>query len=125
VLGLVKKDDVVTFNGQGIDAVTDDARTYLANYGLFVHMTRCLAGEEKSTIEEKTAILAEDFKWFVDDMPAITRKNAVKIDAFVVSCDTIMKSASKKADKLSAIKALELAFNRAYEPVNVPAVEKK
>jgi hypothetical protein len=72
-LGLIKKDDITTFNEQGINDIPE-CRDYLANYGLFVIMTRSLAGHEKDSLVEKKAILTETFKWFTDKMPKRVKK---------------------------------------------------
>ena len=56
-IGLVKKDHVTTFDGNGIDKFTEDVVKGLANEGYFTKLTRALAGHEKDTDDEKKAIL--------------------------------------------------------------------
>ncbi|MFZ3129589.1 MAG: hypothetical protein WA125_00415 [Desulfosporosinus sp.] len=74
LINLIKKDDVTTFNGMGITNLTQPCRDYLANYGLFVVLTRTLAGHESDSIAEKKALVADAFKWFTDEMPKREKK---------------------------------------------------
>lgn len=68
-MGLNKIDNVVTFEGKGIDDLPKDSARFLANYGLFVHMTRALAGKESYSVPEKIKILKDDFSWLEEGMP--------------------------------------------------------
>lgn len=93
-VGLVKKDDIVTFNGKGVEDIAN-CRDYLANYGLFVVMTRSLAGHEKETDAEKKTILTATFKWFEDEMPKRIKKVETPEE----------KAARIKAETIASIRA--------------------
>jgi len=73
-LKLNKVEGVTKFDGKGIDALPAETRTFLANYGLFVNMTRELAGHEKDTIAEKQAILNDQWAWLEAGCPKRERK---------------------------------------------------
>ncbi len=111
LIGLVKKDDVTTFDGKRADDLPEVARTFLANYGMFVALSRTLAGHEKDTIEEKRALVEDYWNWLEAGCPKRERKAS---DAFTTACNKIMASDGKEKDKLAAIKALENAFGKVY-----------
>ncbi len=111
LVGLVKKDDVTTFDGKRADELNVDAKMFLINYGAFVAMSRTLAGHEKDTIEEKRALVKDYWDWLNAGCPKRERKVS---DAFTTACNKIMASEGKEKDKLAAIKALENAFGKTY-----------
>ena len=111
LIGLVKKDDVTTFDGKRADELNVDAKMFLINYGAFVAMSRTLAGHEKDTIEEKRALVKDYWDWLDAGCPKRERKVS---DAFTTACNKIMASEGKEKDKLAAIKALENAFGKTY-----------
>jgi hypothetical protein len=111
LVGLVKKDDVTTFDGKRADELNVDAKMFLINYGAFVAMSRTLAGHEKDTIEEKRALVKDYWDWLDTGCPKRERKVS---DAFTTACNKIMASEGKEKDKLAAIKALENAFGKTY-----------
>ena len=111
LIGLVKKDDVTTFDGKRVDELNVDAKKFLVNYGAFVAMSRTLAGHEKDTIEEKRALVKDYWDWLEAGCPKRERKVS---DAFMTACNKIMASEGKEKDKLAAIKALENAFGKTY-----------
>ena len=110
-IGLVKKDDVTTFDGKRADELNVTAKAFLINYGAFVAMSRTLAGHEKDTIEEKRALVKDYWDWLNAGCPKRERKVS---DAFTTACNKIMASEGKEKDKLAAIKALENAFGKTY-----------
>ena len=111
-IGLAKTEGTTKFNGMGINDLGNAAVQWIANYGLFVFLTRSLAGHEKMSDNDKKDIVAESFQWLLDGMPARERSKA---DAFTSACMKIWESDAKKAEKLSAIKTLEGAFNKKFE----------
>ena len=111
LIGLVKKDDVTTFDGKRADELNVPAKAFLINYGAFVAMSRTLAGHEKDTIEEKRALVKDYWDWLDAGCPKRERKVS---DAFTTACNKIMASEGKEKDKLAAIKALENAFGKTY-----------
>jgi hypothetical protein len=74
--GLTKEDGVTTFESKGIDDLPAVAQVWLANYGLFVCMTRTWAGHEKATNDEKKELFVAMFKWLEDGCPK--RKQGIK-----------------------------------------------
>ena len=111
LVGLVKKDDVTTFDDERVDELNVTAKAFLVNYGAFVAMSRTLAGHEKDTIEEKRALVKDYWDWLDAGCPKRERKVS---DAFTTACNKIMASEGKEKDKLAAIKALENAFGKTY-----------
>ncbi len=111
LVGLVKKDDVTTFDGKRADELNVDAKAFLINYGAFVAMSRTLAGHEKDTIAEKRELVADYWNWLEAGCPKRERKVT---DAFTTACNKIMTSEGNEKDKLAAIKALENAFGKTY-----------
>ncbi len=111
LVNLSKKEDITLFDGNGIDDLPEVARTFLANYGMFVALSRTLAGHEKDTIEEKRALVKDYWDWLNAGCPKRERKVS---DAFTTACNKIMASEGKEKDKLAAIKALENAFGKTY-----------
>ena len=69
VFGLEKKDGVTSFSGLGIEDLPEASRRWLANYGLFVAMTRTWAGHEKDTAGEKQDLLTREWEWLMDGCP--------------------------------------------------------
>jgi hypothetical protein len=107
-IGLIKKDGIVTFEGKGINDITT-CKDYLANYGLFVVLTRSLAGHENDSLAEKKAIVADTFKWFTDGMP---KREKSRIDTKTATINLLkaqMETASKaeKAVLASIITKME------------------
>lgn len=111
-IGLAKVNGITIFCGKGIKDFADAVVQWIANYGLFVFLTRSLAGHEKMSDNDKRDIVAESFQWLLDGMPARERSKA---DAFTSACMKVWESDSKKADKLSTIKTLEVAFGKKFE----------
>lgn len=111
LVGLVKKDDVTTFDGKRADELNVDAKMFLINYGAFVAMSRTLAGHEKDTIAEKRELVEDYWNWLEAGCPKRERKVS---DAFTTACNKIMASEGSEKDKLAAVKALENAFGRTY-----------
>jgi hypothetical protein len=66
-IGLIKKDDITTYDGKGLEQFSVASILRLANYGLFTILTRSLAGHEKETNEEKKEILTETFDGLVNE----------------------------------------------------------
>ena len=94
-IGLVKKEDKVTFNEEGIDVLTSEVKDWLANYGTFVYLTRLLAGHEKDTLAEKKAIVQEGWNWLVDGMPARTR---ARVDGKTAAVNELLKQLEVATD---------------------------
>ena len=111
-IGQAKTEGTTKFDGMGINDIPATATEWIANYGLFVFLTRSLAGHEKMSDNDKKNIVAESFQWLLDGMPARERSKA---DAFTSACMKVWESDSKKADKLSTIKTLEVAFDKKFE----------
>jgi hypothetical protein len=111
-IGLAKTEGTTKFDGMGINDLGNAAIQWIANYGLFVFLTRSLAGHEKMSDADKKDIVAESFQWLLDGMPARERSKA---DAFTSACMKVWESDAKKADKLSTIKTLEVAFGKKFE----------
>lgn len=80
-LGLVKIEDVVLYHGRGIDQLPDNTITWLANYGLFVAMTRALATKADAPYDdfEKDVIFQHYWKWLADGMPKSKRKHSPSV----------------------------------------------
>lgn len=85
-LGLVKDENgIVSFNGKTLmdipAAVQDAVIKHLANYGLFVEMTRELATtkDKPYTDAEKKAIFSDFWKWLETGMPKSKRTKAPSI----------------------------------------------
>ena len=100
-IGLVKKDGIVTFDGKGINDI-QDCKDYLANYGLFVVLTRSLAGHEKDSLAEKKSIVKENFQWFLDKMP---KREKTRIDTKTATINLLkvqMESANPAEKKILA-----------------------
>jgi hypothetical protein len=95
LISLTKKDDVTLFNGMSIMNLTQPCRDYLANYGLFVVLTRTLAGHEQDSLVEKKALVADAFQWFIDEMPKREKKTMT----------TEEKAAKAKADAIATMRA--------------------
>lgn len=76
LVGLAKKDGVTTFDGKGIETLNTDANNFLANYGLFVVLTRTLAGHEKDSINEKKDHIRKEWNWLVAGCPKRTKNTA-------------------------------------------------
>mgnify|MGYP001381281440 CR=1 FL=1 len=109
-LALLKVDGIVTFEGKGIDTIPS-CKDYLANYGLFVIMTRSLAGHEKDTDAEKKAILVDTFAWFTEGMPKRAKAGRVNVKQATINLlKEQIKSASKVEAKIlqSIVEKLEL-----------------
>lgn len=113
-IGLVKKNDEVLYEGISVDDLPTNSKSWLSHYGAFVFLTRSLAGHEKDSLADKKAIVAEQFQWLVDGMPEKTRKNAVKVDAFVDACRKVMASDAPASTKAKTIEALEAAYGREF-----------
>ena len=113
-IGLVKKDGIVTFDGKGINDIAN-CKDYLANYGLFVIMTRSLAGHEKDTDAEKKAILVDTFSWFTEGMPKRAKAGRVNVKQATINLlKEQIKSASKVEAKIlqSIVEKLELELEK-------------
>ena len=94
-IGLAKVDGTTTFWGKGVNDLTEETVKYLANYGLFVVLTRTLAGNEKKSDHEKTEIVNREMKWLLDGMPKRERKTESPED----------KAARIKAETIKAMRA--------------------
>ena len=102
-IGLVKADGVVSFDGKGIDSLPATAKEHLLNYGLFVKLTRALAGHENDTIAEKKALVAETWDWLMADCPKITR---TKTDAVTATAKLAANTDKLSAKEKAALQAL-------------------
>ncbi len=112
-LGLSKSKGITLLWGCGINFFPKTVVTWLANYGLFVYLTRSLAGKESYTDREKLAIINEKFQWLAKGMPHEATEKVTK-DAFTVACDKIMASDGTPEQKKAGIAALENAFGKVY-----------
>jgi len=110
-VGLVKKDGITKFNGEGIEVLPETSQQWLANYGLFVYESRLLAGHEKDTISEKTELIQEGWNWLIDGMP---KRERTRTDAFTAACQKIIDSEADDAVILSTIIGLEFAYGKKY-----------
>jgi len=105
-IGLVKADGIVTFDGKGINDIAD-CKDYLANYGLFVVLTRSLAGHEKDTLAEKKAIVKDNFQWFLAGMPK-REKGAETLGMKIERVGNILKEANNTLASLeTALKLMK------------------
>lgn len=94
-IGLTKVDGITLFDGKGIVNLAKEVIDYLANYGLFVILTRALAGHEKDTDAEKKSIVSASFQWLLDGCPKRTKTH---IDAKTATINVLkvqMETASK------------------------------
>jgi hypothetical protein len=107
--GLLKVDDITTVNGEGINDLPSESKDYLANYGLFVLISR-LTANEKDT-KKWPDLFADKWVWLMEGMPKVDRTRA---DAFTTACRKVLSSDADKATMKSTIKALEAAFDRKY-----------
>ena len=92
-IGLVKNadnNDEVTFDGLGINELPKESIDWIANYGLFVYLTRSLAGHEKESVEFKRTMISDGYNWLKDGMPKKTRANSIKTDSFIDSVNSII-----------------------------------
>lgn len=71
--GLKKVDDITTFNGKGVETLPSKSQTWLANYGLFVFISRLTANEKNET--KWSNLFSETFKWLEDEMPNVPSKS--------------------------------------------------
>jgi hypothetical protein len=82
LVGLAKVDGVTKFNGMTIHEVIATnadkvkaaenkkaATDFLMNYGLFVVLTRTLAGHEKDSISEKKSLIQKEWDWLKSGCP--------------------------------------------------------
>jgi hypothetical protein len=114
-IGLTKLEGVTLFNGEGITAMNEDIKAKLADYGLFVKLTRALAGHEKDSNEEKKAILTEMFNMLKDGKMTTGKRTRTTADPFKVACDKVWLSDAAEKIRRSTIKGLENAFNKTYD----------
>lgn len=110
-IGLVKKDDVVTMQGKGINILPQESREWLTNYGLFVALTRTLAGHEKDSLVEKQELIQKEWDWLAQGMPTKTR---TKVDAFTSACQKVIDSGADEMTIKITISALESAYNKKF-----------
>ena len=68
-LGLAKVKGETFLWGCGISFFSKTVVAWLANYGLFVYLTRSLAGKENYTDREKLTIVNDKFQWLAKGMP--------------------------------------------------------
>lgn len=120
-VGLVKENNVVKFNNKGINTLPEPSRDWLANYGLFVALTRTLAGHEKDTDIEKQILIQKEWDWLAQGMPPKTR--ATKVDAFTMACQKLISSGADEETIKNSIVALEQAFNRKFTLQPQPEAE--
>lgn len=111
--GKVLRSDKVTFDGYNVEDLPYVSQTWCADYGLFVALTRTLAGNEKASLKEKHDLIQEKWDWLMNGMPAITR---TKVDAFTSACQKVMNSGADELTINNTIAALELAFNKKFTP---------
>lgn len=114
-IGLVKEAGIVTFNGKGIKDLPIEAQDAMANYGLFVGITRTTArtSDMKLTVEEMKAEFQEYWNWLMAGCPK--RAKADKVDQFTAACNKVMASEAPAGVKKSTIAGLEMVFSRKYE----------
>lgn len=68
-LGLSKSKGTTLLWGCGLSFFSKAVIEWLANYGLFVYLTRSLAGKESYSDREKLAIINDKFQWLAKGMP--------------------------------------------------------
>lgn len=107
--GLLKVDDITTVNGEGIDDLPEASLKYLANYGLFVLISRLTANEKDSS--KWADLFADKWVWLMEGMPKVDRTRA---DAFTTACRKVLESGADAKTITSTIKALETAFGKTY-----------
>jgi poly(A) polymerase Pap1 len=107
--GLLKVDDITTVNGEGINDLPSASKDYLANYGLFVLISR-LTANEKDT-KKWPDLFADKWVWLMEGMPKVDRARA---DAFTTACRKVLESGADEKTITSTIKALETAFGKTY-----------
>lgn len=112
LIGLEKKNGITLFNGIGIADMESHVVELLANYGLFVMLSRSLAGHKKDSVEEKKDTVYKVFDWLMDGCP---KREKSKADVFTTTCNKVMASDATDEAKEATIAALELAFNRKFE----------
>lgn len=110
-LGLVKKDDVVTFNGNGIMDLDQKIRDGLSNYGLFVKMTRALAGHEKDSEVEKKAILTSMWDLLKSGKMTSGKKTGLSAEAILDRATKDVKLTPAESRLMASIKAKVAAAN--------------
>jgi hypothetical protein len=108
--GLLKVGEITTVNGEGIDDLPSESRKYLANYGLFVLISR-LTANEKDT-KKWPDLFADKWVWLMEGMPKVDR---TRLDAFTSACKKVMESDADEKLKKQTISALEVAFGKTYE----------
>jgi poly(A) polymerase Pap1 len=108
--GLLKIDDITTVNGEGINNLPVESKDYLANYGLFVLISRLTANEKDTS--KWADLFADKWVWLMDSMPKVDRTRA---DAFTSACKKVMESDATDKLKAQTISALEVAFGKKYE----------
>jgi hypothetical protein len=125
LVGLVKADHVTTFETApaytdakgkaipaiicGIDDLDTNAQKVLANYGLFVMLTRTLAGHEADTNTEKKELMTKTWDWLKESCP---KREKVMISAYEAACNKVNASTASAKEKASTLAVLKTAFGK-------------
>lgn len=119
LVGLVKTDHVTLFNKEGVVNLDAKAQSVCANYGLFVMLTRTLAGHENDTIQEKKDLMTKTWDWLKEGCPKREKVMVSAYDAAVKKADAFRDitlndpkatpAARKAADKEHAETLITLA----------------
>jgi len=117
LVGLAKKDGIVTFDSVNIiEKLTPHALSIAANYGLFVAATRSLAGHEKDSLAEKKELIKGVIDWYLEDCPQRTKgatgiaSTQSKVDAImadITGLTAIMDMSKDKAAKAAIQKMID------------------
>jgi hypothetical protein len=109
-VGLVKADHITLFDGEGVANLDDHAQSVLANYGLFVMLTRTLAGHEDDGLTEKRELIKKTWNWLKEGCPKREKVMISAYDSAVTKCNASTELTAK--EKAQTLKALAVIFGK-------------
>ena len=99
LIGLAKEKGLTTFDNKGVGTLPKESVNHLANYGLFVLLSRTLAGHEKDSDIDKKALVQNAWDWLAEGMPAKAKAGRASIKQATINMLKVQLATASKVEQ--------------------------